>query len=28
MGMEKQISARSNVDFVGDYTPSPIGLKR
>lgn len=28
MGMEKQISARSNVDFVGDYTPSPIGLRR
>jgi hypothetical protein len=28
MGLEKQISAGSNVDFVGDYTPGPIGLKR
>jgi type 1 glutamine amidotransferase len=28
MGMEKQIRAGNNVDFVGDYTPSPIGLKR
>ena len=28
MGLEKRISAGSNVDFVGDYTPSPIGLKR
>jgi hypothetical protein len=27
IGMEKQISAGSNVNFVGDYTPSPIGLK-
>jgi hypothetical protein len=28
MGLEKRISAGSNVYFVGDYTPSPIGLKR
>ncbi len=28
MGLEKRISAGSNVDFVGDYTPSQIGLKR
>jgi hypothetical protein len=27
MGMEKQISARSNVDFVGEYNASPIGLR-
>jgi len=27
MGMEKQISAGSNVDLVGEYKPSPIGLR-
>jgi hypothetical protein len=27
MGLEKQISAQSKVDFVGDYNPSPIGLR-
>jgi type 1 glutamine amidotransferase len=27
MGMEKQIAARSNVDFVGEYAPSPIGMR-
>jgi len=28
MGLEKQISANSNVDLVGDYNPHPIGLKQ
>jgi hypothetical protein len=27
MGLEKQISPHSNVDFVGEYKPSPIGLR-
>lgn len=27
MGMEKQISAESNVDLVGEYNPSPIGMR-
>jgi hypothetical protein len=27
MGMEKQISARSNVELVGEYNPSPIGMR-
>lgn len=27
LGMEKQISAGSNVDFVGEYNASPIGLR-
>jgi hypothetical protein len=27
MGMEKQISARSNVDFADEYKPSAIGLR-
>ncbi|HEV8042610.1 MAG TPA: ThuA domain-containing protein [Bryobacteraceae bacterium] len=27
MGMEQRISPKSNVDLVGDYAPSPIGLK-
>jgi hypothetical protein len=27
MGMENKISAESNVDFVGEYKPSPIGLR-
>ena len=27
MGMENTISAKSNVDFVGEYKPSPIGLR-
>jgi hypothetical protein len=25
--MEDKISAKSNVDFVGEYKPSPIGLR-
>ena len=27
VGLEKQISANSNVDLVGDYNPHPIGLR-
>ena len=27
MGMEKQISPHGNVDFVGEYKPSAIGLR-
>ena len=27
MGMEKQISARSNVDLAGEFNPSPIGMR-
>jgi type 1 glutamine amidotransferase len=27
MGLEKQISPASNVDLVGEFSPSPIGLK-
>jgi type 1 glutamine amidotransferase len=27
MGMEKHISPASNVDLVGEFSPSPIGLK-
>jgi Trehalose utilisation len=27
MGMENKISSESNVDFVGEYKPSPIGLR-
>jgi hypothetical protein len=27
MGMEKQIPASSNVDFVGEYAPGPIGMR-
>jgi type 1 glutamine amidotransferase len=26
LGMEAQIPAKSKVDLVGDYTPSPIGM--
>jgi hypothetical protein len=28
LGMEKKISAKSRVDFVGPYQPSPIGIRR
>ncbi len=28
LGMEKRISPRSRVDFVGEYNPSPIGIRK